>query len=150
MNIAIIGGGWVGCHLAHVLKNEHNVTLYEKNDEIFGGTSYYNQNRLHYGYHYARNYNTRMLCKSTFYRFINDYGFCVEEVKKNIYCVAEKFSLIDLETYIKIFDDYPTNKVEHNFTNTEGCILTNEKYINFEKAKFFFQNEKPKSNYWDN
>ena len=30
MNIAIIGGGWVGCHLSNNLKKDHNVTLFEK------------------------------------------------------------------------------------------------------------------------
>jgi Trk K+ transport system NAD-binding subunit len=38
MKIAIIGGGWVGCHLASKLMNEHNVTLFEKNEELFDET----------------------------------------------------------------------------------------------------------------
>jgi L-2-hydroxyglutarate oxidase LhgO len=81
MKIAIIGGGWVGCHLATKLKKTHEVTLYEKNTNLFKETSYYNQNRLHYGFHYARNSETRNLCKSTFNVFIEDYGFCVETVE---------------------------------------------------------------------
>jgi hypothetical protein len=140
MKIAIIGGGWIGCHLAKVLKNNHTVVLFEKN-KIFSETSSHNQNRLHYGYHYARNHSTRNLCKSTFYRFIDDYGFCVNEINKNVYCVAKKASLLDLETYLKIFNEYPIQPIKHTFTNTEGCILTNEKYIDFKKAKEFFENE---------
>lgn len=141
MKIAIIGGGWVGCHLAYKLKTDNDVVLFEKNNEIFGETSYKNQNRLHYGYHYARNYSTRHLCKTTFYRFIEDYGFCVNDIISNVYCVAKKSSLLDLETYLKIFNDYPIEPVSHNFTNTDGCILTNEKHIDFEKAKSFFKKE---------
>jgi hypothetical protein len=141
MKITIIGGGWVGCHLTNILKNEHDVTLYEKNEEIFIGTSYNNQNRLHYGYHYARNYETRNLCKTTFYRFINDYGFCVTDIDKNFYCIPNKLSLIDLNTYLKIFDEHPSELTTHNFENTEGCILTNEKHINFEKIKSYFEKE---------
>jgi hypothetical protein len=141
MKIAIIGAGWVGCHLARILKNEHDVVVFEKNSTIFSETSYKNQNRLHYGYHYARNSKTRYLCKDTFYKFINDYGDFVNDVDKNLYCVADKFSLIDLQTYIKIFDDYPIEETIHNFTNTEGCILTNEKHIDFEKVKEFFEND---------
>jgi hypothetical protein len=141
MRIAIIGGGWVGCHLAYKLKSEHDVILFEKNDEIFSETSYKNQNRLHYGYHYARNHSTRNLCKTTFYKFIGDYGFCVNDIDKNLYCVAKKSSLLDLETYLKIFNDYPIESASHNFINTDGCILTNEKHIDFEKAKSFFQKE---------
>ena len=34
MKITIIGGGWVGCHLAKQLKNDHEITLIEKDDEI--------------------------------------------------------------------------------------------------------------------
>lgn len=141
MKIAIIGGGWVGCHLAKVLKDNHDILLFEKNNTLFGETSYKNQNRLHYGYHYARNHETRYLCKSTFYRFIEDYGDCVNDVNKNLYCIAKKVSLLDLETYLKIFDDYPIKNTEHTFSNTEGCILTNEKYIDFKKARMFFENE---------
>jgi hypothetical protein len=141
MKITIIGGGWVGCHLTNILKKNHNVTLFEKNDSIFNGTSNYNQNRLHYGYHYGRNHKTRELCKNTFYRFINDYGVCVSDVNKNFYCIPQKKSLLDLESYLRIFYDYPTEKCVHEFTNTEGCILTNEKHINPDKAKLFFEKE---------
>jgi hypothetical protein len=141
MTITIIGGGWVGCHLAKQLKNEHEIILIEQDDSIFNGTSYNNQNRLHYGYHYARNYETRNLCKTTFYRFIDDYGFCVTDIDKNFYCVPNKLSLIDLNTYLKIFDEYPSELTTHNFENTEGCILTNEKHINFEKIKSHFEKE---------
>jgi hypothetical protein len=141
MRIAIIGGGWVGCHLANKLKDDHDVILFEKNNQIFSETSYKNQNRLHYGYHYARNHNTRNLCKTTFYKFIEDYGFCVNDIHTNLYCIAKKSSIIDLETYLKIFSDYPIESVSHNFINTDGCILTNEKHIDFENAKSFFENE---------
>jgi len=40
MKIAIIGGGWVGCHLAYKLKGNHNVTLFDKNNLLFTETSY--------------------------------------------------------------------------------------------------------------
>ena len=141
MKISIIGGGWVGCHLANILKKDHDVTLFEKNETIFKGTSNYNQNRLHYGYHYGRNHKTRELCKNTFYRFISDYGVCVSDVKRNFYCVPQKKSLLDLESYLRIFYDYPIEKTTHEFNNTEGCILTNEKHIDPHKAKLFFEEE---------
>lgn len=49
MKIAIIGAGWIGCHLAHKLKNNHKITIYDKED-IFSGSSSNNQNRLHLGF----------------------------------------------------------------------------------------------------
>lgn len=141
MKIAIIGGGWVGCHLALKLKNEHSVVLFDKNDELFCETSYNNQNRLHYGFHYARNHKTRLMCKETFDMFINDYGFLTKEVVNNLYCVPNKESIIDYETYLQIFKDF--NKQESNIKikNTDGCINTNERYINFLLSKEYFNRE---------
>ena len=63
------------------------------------------------------------------------------DIEKNFYCVPKKLSLIDLKTYLKIFDEYPSELTSHNFENTEGCILTNEKHINFEKIKNYFEKE---------
>lgn len=138
MNIAIIGGGWVGCHLAMKLKDKHNIVIIEKNDILFNETSFKNQNRLHYGFHYARNNRTRELCKNTFESFIDDYGFLVKDVKKNLYCVPKNKSLIDFETYKIIFDDFEYSETKNSFQNLEGCILTKEKHIDFISAQKFF------------
>lgn len=144
MKIAIIGGGWVGCHLSYKLKNIHDVTIFEKNDELFTETSYNNQNRLHLGYHYPRSYKTRELCKTTFNKFISDYPFLINDVKPNIYCVSGDNSLVDFKTFIKIFDEYDFQILEHdnlNFNNLEGCINTEEKHIDFNLAYKFFNTE---------
>lgn len=144
MKIAIIGGGWVGCHLSYKLKNIHDVTIFEKNDYLFTETSYNNQNRLHLGYHYPRSYRTRELCNTTFNKFISDYQFLINNVDPNIYCVSNENSLIDFKTFIKIFDEYDFNILEHenlNFNNIDGCITTNEKYIDFDLAFKFFNDE---------
>lgn len=141
MNIAIIGGGWVGCHLAMKLKDKHNIVIIEKNDILFNETSFKNQNRLHYGFHYARNNRTRKLCKNTFESFINDYGFLVKDVKKNVYCVPKNKSLIDFETYKIIFNDFEYIEIKNSFQNLEGCILTKEKHIDFISAQKFFNKE---------
>jgi hypothetical protein len=49
--------------------------------------------------------------------------------------------MMDLNTYLKIFEEYPSDLTEHNFKNTEGCLLTNEKHINFQKIKTHFEKE---------
>ena len=141
MNIAIIGGGWVGCHLAMKLKDDHDITIFEKNKELFKESSYKNQNRLHCGYHYARNSKTRNLCQETFDVFLSDYGFLTKEVNKNIYCVPETKSIVDYGTYMEIFKNYDYNNTEHNFKNIVGCIDTKERYINFYEAIKFFNKE---------
>jgi hypothetical protein len=144
VKISIIGGGWVGCHLALKLMTDHDVTLYEKNEKLFSETSYKNQNRLHMGYHYSRNFDTRQMCKNTFLKFISDYGFLTKKIEKNIYCIPKNESLVDFKTYLKIFDTGFNHKIyTPNLYNMEGCITTEEKYIDFIMANEFF-NEKLK------
>lgn len=139
MKIAIVGGGWLGCHLANKLIATNDVTIYEKNETLFSETSYNNQNRLHCGFHYARNYKTRELCQLTYGRFMEDYGFLTSDVPRNYYCVADS-SVIDYQTYLQIFKNF--NKEEINFTlnNVQGTINTKERYINFQKAHQHFNN----------
>jgi hypothetical protein len=141
MRIAIIGGGWVGCHLTNKLKQNHNVVLFEKKNELFTETSFNNQNRLHLGFHYARSHKTRTLCKESFNKFNDEYGFLIKNVKKNLYCVPKNKSLIDFQTYLKIFNDYSFTIEENKLNTLEGCINTNEKYIDFELAKKYFNQE---------
>lgn len=140
MKIAIIGGGWVGCHLAFKLKDLNEVRIFERNSLLFSETSFYNQNRLHSGFHYARNSKTRELCKNTFDKFMNDYGQMTDSVNKNMYCVSNESS-IDFNTFIKIFDDFDFKIIDNNLEKIEGSILTNERYINFKKAHKFFNDE---------
>lgn len=142
MNIAIIGGGWVGCHLAYRLKDNHKITIYEKNLELFKETSYNNQNRLHSGYHYARNQKTRKLCEETFHRFILDYGVFVKDVPRNYYCIPSSESIIDFGTFQKIYHDYSHQEVGLEFLQRiEGSVLVNEKYIDFQHAQKFFSEQ---------
>lgn len=139
MNIAIIGGGWVGCHLARILRKSHKVTILEKNSRLFRETSYHNQNRLHQGFHYARNSKTRELCESTFNRFLSDYGFMTERIFNNAYAIPTE-SDIDYKTYKKIFYDYTFSEADLGLDKLKDIILVDERYINFKTAEEFFNN----------
>lgn len=141
MRIAIIGGGWVGCHLAMKLKDDHTVTLFERNSKLFQETSYNNQNRLHQGYHYARNAKTRELCENTFDRFISEYPLLVENVYNNAYAIIENESTIDYGTFKKIFYDYTYSEVDLGLDKLKDVVLVNEKFINFEKAAEYFNDQ---------
>ena len=140
MKIAIIGGGWVGCHLANKLMDTHKVTIFEKNPKLFQETSYSNQNRLHRGYHYARNSKTRELCEKTFTRFTNDYSFMVSAVHNNAYAIPKE-SVLDYGTYKKIFYDYHFSEVDLGLDNLQDVILVDERFINFKTANEFFNNK---------
>jgi len=71
--IAIIGGGWYGCYIAEYLleKNSNiNITIFDMNDDIFCGSSYNNQSRLHLGYHYPRCNVTYKKCEKNYTIFL--------------------------------------------------------------------------------
>lgn len=139
MKVAIIGAGWVGCHLALKLRDEHEVVLYEK-DGVFSQTSLKNQNRLHLGFHYARSSKTRDLCRQTFTLFLDEYSHLVSDIENNIYSVPVNGSTIDFETYAKIFEGWEYETVDLGYlVNVENSIKVNEKYIDPIKSKNFFE-----------
>jgi hypothetical protein len=130
LKIAIVGGGWTGCHLASRLMDKADVTLFERNEILISEASLINQNRLHYGYHYARNHATRMLCRNTFEQFMLDYGHLTENIQNNFYAVSEDESLLDAETIRLIFKDWPHTEADPSLLNHSSLLLhTIEKYI---------------------
>lgn len=141
MKIAIIGGGWVGCHLASKLLTDNEISIYEKNSKLFLETSFNNQNRLHLGYHYPRSSKTRDLCKNTFDRFIDDYSFLTKQLDNNWYAVVSDKSIIDFGTFSQIFNTYKHDSIhKYNLTNIEGCINVLERQIDFQGAHEYFNN----------
>lgn len=142
MKIIIIGSGWYGCYVAYLLQNKHEVLLVEKNNEIFQESSYYNQNRLHLGYHYPRNKNTRILCKKYFKKFKDTFKTS-REIKNNFYLISNE-SLLDYETYKTIYEaeNYKQNVLKNNnFKNIDGDIFdVCEEVIDSSKSKEFFEN----------
>jgi hypothetical protein len=146
-SIIIIGSGWYGLHIFLYIKNNfpnYNIIILEKNSKIFNNSSYFNQNRLHLGYHYPRTSNTRDLCKKSYKKFIENYNSVIDDINNNYYCIS-KDSFIDYDTYIKIYsndDKYNHSIIENTFLeNIDGFFIkTNEKVINSKKARKFFEN----------
>jgi hypothetical protein len=143
-DIIIAGAGWYGLHIAYKYQNKHNITILEKNPEIFMESSFNNQNRLHLGFHYPRSYKTRKLCKNGYDLFLNDYNEIVDKIDKNYYCISNE-SLLDFETYIHIFQQEGYNfdviKNDIGIKNIHGeLIKVDEMLINHKKAKQFFIN----------
>lgn len=141
MKIAIIGGGWLGCHIASkLLADQHNVHVYEQSS-IFSGASFYNQNRLHKGFHYSRNQKTRKLCYDTFDLFLEDYHHLVEPIQNNYYAIPTDKSLIDYGTFKTIFkqEEVPFTECTIDWLeNIEGSVVVDERYINPVKAQQHF------------
>lgn len=141
-NIVIIGSGWYGLHIANLLKCKHTVTLIEKDERIFSRSSYYNQNRLHLGYHYPRDHKTRNLCQRNYNQFCEKYKECIDHIPNNYYIIS-KDSIIDYNTYKSIYcyEDFDFDEVGEIFTNIQGKIInTKEGVINSDRVRNYFEN----------
>jgi hypothetical protein len=141
MNIIIIGCGWYGCHIASKLKDKFNIIMIDQKSDIFDNSSYYNQNRVHQGYHYPRDFATRNLCSRYYNRFKNEYNEVIDSIDNNYYLIS-KSSIIDYGTYksiyenelfdFKIIDNYMFNNIYSKI------IIVNEENINSDKIKKYF------------
>jgi hypothetical protein len=144
--IIIVGAGWYGMHSADVLKNKYDILILEKQSDIFNNSSYYNQNRLHLGYHYPRSYATRKICLEGYNKFMDKYSEIVDDVDNNYYVISYN-SIIDYETYLDIFNankKYTHHIIENKgmFEKIDGNIIkTSEKIINSKKAYNYFKNK---------
>lgn len=142
-SVIIIGAGWYGCYLASLCEKRNiDYVVYEKSKELFSGASLYNQNRLHLGYHYPRNFKTRVDSKIGFDKFLNDFPELSTKIKRNVYSV-HKNSSIDFQTYINIYkyEKYDFEVLKDSFSdNFQGSIMVNERYIDPFKSKSYFSN----------
>ena len=146
MKIAIIGAGWYGCHIAlSMLQKGFDVTVFEKSDRAISGASRYNQNRLHQGFHYPRDFETRKQSLEGFYWFKEHYPNLIQEVPNNIYGVAGTKSNLDFETYKQImsatgldFKIIENSCLIPDFRNVQGAIVTSEMLIKNSKASKYF------------
>ncbi|MDA7592287.1 NAD(P)/FAD-dependent oxidoreductase [Rhodobacteraceae bacterium] len=144
MKIAIIGAGWYGCHIASKLMEEDfHVTVFEKETSIFQHASGKNQNRLHVGFHYARDSITRKQTEIGYAKFIQEYGCFTKNVENNLYLIPEKNSLLDYETYKLIMKNsnvwMEEVSVPDYIKGVTGAINTREKVILTEHAKAYFE-----------
>lgn len=146
-NVAVIGGGWYGCHIAsslHLLG--FSVELFEQSHRLLGEASGNNQFRLHLGFHYARHHNTRLQSREGYLRFMERYSDLSKAVSKNIYAVPQVDSLVDFQTYRMIMtstgldfresDDIPV-KIE----GIEGLLIAPERVLLTEKARHYFREQ---------
>ena len=145
--ISIIGAGWYGCYIGMKLQEAGvEYQILEKSNKIFAGSSSMNQNRLHQGYHYPRDYRTRRSSFLGFRKFVKSFQDLSTPVVKNIYAIHRN-SLMDFQTYKHIFEHegYEFNELDtedlYEFRNYEGALVVSERLIDFRKAKNFFLNQ---------
>ena len=151
MKIAIIGAGWMGCHLSYAFsKKGYNIKLYEKSVDIFSGMSGFNTNRLHKGYHYPRSKITRLQSFYGYKKFIRFYPNFFLKIQNNYIAIAKKNSLVNFETYKTIMKSSnlkinETLEFDSDLIGAEGVIKVDECLILFKKAKIFFKKKLKKN-----
>jgi len=135
--VAVVGGGIFGCTSAWMLAKEgFDVALFEKESDIFKGTSSINQFRLHKGYHYPRSIETALSSKNSEYEFLEVYGDAVvESDTKNYYCISKNKSKVTKNAYLRFLSQtglpYSNNSPPFIFNeNIDLCILCDEKLYN--------------------
>jgi NAD(P)-binding Rossmann-like domain len=147
MKIRILGAGWYGCHLARaLLRDGHDVHVFEKQERIFGGASGSIPARLHIGAHYPRSYDTREACQRHTTEFMAEYGFLTRGVPMNIYAIADKDSLVDYRQYVATLSgEFQFVEIhdpaEYGLQNVEGAILVPERHILAHQSRAFFERE---------
>lgn len=92
-DIVIIGGGIMGCSIAlHLAQPGRTIILIEQADSLLAGASWYNQARVHSGYHYPRSYLTGLRSRVNYPRFIERYNDCIDHKSNHHYAISRHFS----------------------------------------------------------
>ncbi|MCI8454333.1 MAG: FAD-binding oxidoreductase, partial [Lachnospiraceae bacterium] len=100
----IIGAGLYGLYAAlYCAKksrwNSSKIVVLEKDSASFTRATYINQARVHMGYHYPRSLSTAEKSAQYFYRFMEDYGFCVLTEFDQVYATSSNFSWTNAQEF---------------------------------------------------
>lgn len=147
--IAVIGGGWYGCHIARVLQlTGYDVTIFESNDDIFKGISGKFGIKSHTGTHYPWSEKTRKSCRERYAEFIKTYPDLIMEHAYSVYGLGKLDAnneppKIDLETFRKVGKEAKNSREidpqKWGYSNLQGAFNIEEPSIlvgNFLREQF--------------
>jgi len=98
----IVGGGFYGCCLALLCKSAgHDVTIIEAEKDLLCRASYANQARVHYGYHYPRNFLTAFRSALNFPRFVSDFRPAISDSFTKLYAIARRNSKVTADQFYR-------------------------------------------------
>ena len=100
MRIAIIGGGIFGITSSIILAKNHQVELFEKNNELLQSASGSNQFRVHRGYHYPRSPDTVKDIIKSENSFKEIFSDAILTNFEHYYCIAKKNSLTSVTQFV--------------------------------------------------
>ena len=104
-SISIVGGGFYGTTIALYLKKIKkvpHVVIFEKEDSLISRASFYNQARVHNGYHYPRSFTTANRSHINFDKFCNDWDFCIKKDFDNYYAISRMNSKVNSNQFNNI------------------------------------------------
>jgi L-2-hydroxyglutarate oxidase LhgO len=95
-DVIIIGGGLYGSLLAlHLKKRYSQVLLIEKEAQLLTKASYYNQARVHNGYHYPRSFITAIRSHQNFVKFCKEFKSSIVKKFPSFYAIAKHNSKVN-------------------------------------------------------
>jgi len=151
--IAVIGGGWFGCHTAAEIKKSSpnaDVMLFERNEDIFSEVSGKFGIRLHCGPHYPRNRHTREACHAGFGKFLQAYPQLANDHLFSDYAHglidwANQPSKVTREQFMTVCEEFgngvEVNPEERNYEGIDYCLNLQEPSIVLGKGlrQFFYR-----------
>jgi len=140
MRIAIVGGGIFGITTSIILAKNHQVELFEKNNELLQSASGSNQYRIHRGYHYPRSpdtVNDIIESESSFKEIFSDAMLTDFE---HYYCIAKENSLTSAKQFLDFCNKFqleytPSQLQFMNEDSIEMCIRVKESVYDPEKLR---------------
>ena len=140
MRIAIVGGGIFGITASIILAKNHQVELFEKNNELLQSASGSNQFRIHRGYHYPRSPDTLkdiIESESSFKEIFSDAMLTDFE---HYYCIAKENSLTSAKQFLDFCNKFqleytPSQLQFMNKDSIEMCIRVKESVYDPEKLR---------------
>lgn len=115
-DVVVIGGGIYGCMAAlQSSQRGYHTTLLERNDSLLGEASWYNQARIHNGYHYPRSLRTAARSHAHYQRFQQDFPEAVYPFDA-YYAIANHASRVTTLQFERLCQiiDLPLTKVQNN------------------------------------
>ena len=140
MRIAIVGGGIFGITASIILAKNHQVELFEKNNELLQSASGSNQYRIHRGYHYPRSpdtVNDIIESENSFKEVFSDTMLTNFE---HYYCIAKENSLTSAKQFLDFCNKFqleytPSQLQFMNKDSIEMCIRVKESVYDPEKLR---------------
>ncbi len=105
----VIGGGFYGACIALYLRSlSKNVTLFERETELFTQASFVNQARVHVGFHYPRSFATAKRSTILYRRFMNDFSDAIVEDFQMLYAISRRNSNTSAARFFQMFSHMGT------------------------------------------